>query len=174
MLIAVIFSFVSCQSGTKDSQRNNDGPAASDQTPAVSSPRDEVKFLDEYGQNITLSSLKGKVVFINFWATWCGPCIREMPSLQTLVQSFKGNNDIQFLMVDVDGTMDKSQAFMTKNKYDMPVYVPNSALPRGYFDNVVPTTVILDKNGEVVDRLVGGRDYADPKIKMALEQLLQN
>ena len=67
-----------------------------------------VLFKDETGNITDLSDLKGKVVFINFWATWCPPCIAEMPSINKLQEKFKDNEDFLVLMVDADNQPDKS------------------------------------------------------------------
>lgn len=133
-----------------------------------------ISFKDKSGKIVSLSSLKGKVVFINFWATWCPPCIHEMPSINELKQSFKGNDDIIFLMVDVDNNIQKSTAFMEDNKYDLNVYVPASEIPSNYLAGSIPTTVILDKNGDMVARMEGGRDYKNPEIIKALNELVES
>ena len=80
-----------------------------------------VVFKDGSGRTIDISKQKGKVLFINFWATWCPPCIQEMPSINTLKKQLN-EKDILFLMVDVDDNYKKSSKFMEKNKYDLPVY----------------------------------------------------
>ena len=128
----------------------------------------ELSFKDKEGKVVQLSALKGKVVFINFWATWCPPCIHELPSIDQLRQSLKDNKDIVFLMVDVDGDIEKSSAFMTENKYDLPLYIPESEIPPEFLGQSIPTTVILDKAGKIVERLEGSRDYGAPEIKKAL------
>lgn len=175
LLIAASITAVSCNSQTKNTQNSQTTETTGDSaaTTAVSHANG-ISFKDENGKDITLSSLKGKVVFINFWATWCPPCIHEMPSINTLKQSFKGNDNIIFLMVDVDGTMEKSKAFMSENKYDLQVYVPNGEIPSNFLGNAIPTTVIIDKKGELVNRMEGGRDYADPEILKSLNELVQS
>ncbi len=131
-----------------------------------------ISFKDEQGNTVELSSLAGKVVFINFWATWCPPCIHEMPSINDLRKSFKDNDQIVFLMVDVDGEIEQSSAFMKDNKYDLPVFIPNSNIPSDYLAGAIPTTVILDKKGQMADRMEGGRDYSTPEIKKGLQALI--
>ncbi len=120
---------------------------------------------------LQLSALKGKVVFINFWATWCPPCIHELPSIDQLKQSLKDNKDIVFLLVDVDGDMEKSSAFMAENKYDLPLYIAEGDIPAEFLGQSIPTTVILDKAGKIVERLEGSRDYGAPEIKKALQDI---
>ena len=156
-------------STNKNMDTNGKKPLVSDvqQTP-------DLKFKDENGKTISLHSLKGKVVFINLWATWCPPCIREMPSIDALKKKFKGNNDIVFLMVDVDNKMEKSATFMQENGYDLPVYVPTSNIPSDYLGDAIPTTVILDKNGDMIARMEGGRDYTSPEIIKIINELVES
>ncbi|AIM36691.1 TlpA family protein disulfide reductase [Sphingobacterium sp. SG20118] len=176
MLLSIAsISLLSCNSQNKENQNSqNTEITAENTTDATSSLTNDVSFIDENGKDITLSSLKGKVVFINFWATWCPPCIREMPSINSLKESFKDRDDIVFLMVDVDGTMEKSKGFMTENNYNLQVYIPKGEIPSNFLGNAIPTTVILNKNGELVNRMEGGRDYAAPEIIASLNELLQS
>ncbi len=138
---------------------------------APASTTQELSFKDKEGKVLQLSALKGKVVFINFWATWCPPCIHELPSIDQLRQSLKDNKDIVFLMVDVDGDMEKSSAFMAENKYDLPLYIAEGDIPAEFLGQSIPTTVILDKAGKIVERLEGSRDYGAPEIKKALQDI---
>ena len=131
-----------------------------------------ITFQDGNGKIVALNDLKGKVVFINFWATWCPPCIEEMPSINELKTKFAGNEDIVFLMVDVDGKYKKAQTFMNKRKFNLPVYVPHSEIPKEFLGGAIPTTVILDKKGAIAIRLEGGRDYSAPEMRRGLQQLI--
>lgn len=174
LLVATIF-FTSC--GNIDS-RNNSENGKSEVNGGSSNEKQDltvgISFKDKDGKTMMLSSLKGKVVFINFWALWCPPCIEEIPSIHKLKQSFKGNQDIVFLMVDVDNKIDKSIAYMEKNKFDLDVYVPNSDIPTNYLGNAIPTTVILDKSGEMIEHLEGGRDYSNPEMIKVLKELISS
>ena len=134
----------------------------------------EVSFKDKDGKTVSINALKGKVVFINFWATWCPPCIQEMPSINKLKQSFKGNEEIVFLMVDVDNKIEKSTSFMAKNGYDLPVYVPTGNISPEYLGSAIPTTVILDKSGDMIGRIEGGRDYTSPEMVKILNELVES
>ena len=124
------------------------------------------------GKAVNMEDLKGKVVFMNFWATWCPPCIQEMPSINELKAKFEGNENIVFLMVDVDGKYKKAQTFMNKRKFNLPVYVPHSEIPKEFLGGAIPTTVILDKKGAIAIRLEGGRDYSAPEMRRGLQQLI--
>lgn len=132
----------------------------------------DVSFKDESGKIITLSSLKGKVVFINFWATWCPPCKAELPSINKLKKAYEGNKDIVFLMVDVNEPIKTAKDFVTKNNYDLPVFVPEGDIPTDFVDNAIPSTVILDKEGKMVKHIVGASDYGSPEIKQLLDRLI--
>ncbi len=143
-------------------------------TEAPVSTTTNLSFTDKDGETVYLSSLKGKVVFINFWATWCPPCIQEMPTINELKGKYKDNDDIVFLMVDVDNNMEKSTAFMEKNKYDLPVYVTASNIPSNYLGSSIPTTVILDKSGDMIARIEGGRDYTSPEIIKVVNELVES
>lgn len=98
----------------------------------------DVTFRDENGKIVRLKDLRGKVVFINFWATWCGPCVAEMPSIDQLKASFKGSENIVFMLVDVDGDLKRSKSFMAKNKYNLPVFTAESAIPPDYLGEQSP------------------------------------
>jgi len=132
----------------------------------------DLKFKDENGKTISLQSLKGKVVFINLWATWCPPCIHEMPSINELRKTFKDNNDLVFLMVDVDGKIEKSKEWMKNKKFDLPVHVPDSEIPRELFTGSIPTTIIVDKQNNIICRQVGGADYMSPEVVDLMNKLL--
>jgi len=185
IFIMVIMALTACGNADKsrtgtaanaDSAAAETAAVAEETAPvAAEAPADAgVSFKDENGNVVSVNSLKGKVVFINFWATWCPPCIHEMPSIDALRKSFKGEDRIAFLMVDVDNKIAQSTAFMKDNNYDLPVYTPAGPIPSDYLGGAIPTTVILNKRGEMVGRLEGGRDYTDPQIVKALKELVGN
>ena len=132
----------------------------------------QVLFEDKDGLVTQLASLKGQVVFINFWATWCPPCIAEMPSIQKLYTEFKGNDKVVFMMVDVDNKRQKSQKFMDKKGYDLPVYTPASKIPTSYMGGAIPTTIVFDKYGKMVFKHEGMGDFANKEFKTFIAQLI--
>lgn len=127
------------------------------------SPNAAPSFLlkDPEGKVIDIKDQQGKVLFINFWATWCPPCIAEMPSINEMYARYKNNPKVMILEIDVDNNFSKSVPFMKKHNYQMPVYNIASELPKGFLTNAIPTTVIIDKTGTVVARHEGGADYTD-------------
>src|SRR5690606_16508266 len=118
MLLTFSVSFAACNNNSNRQTETVTEDTTQPDSPAAATPAAdyEVTFMDEDGKKVSLESLKGKVVFINFWATWCPPCIHEMPSINKLKQSFDADDEIIFLMVDVDGKLDKSTAVMEKNE----------------------------------------------------------
>lgn len=123
-----------------------------------------IKFSDVDGKVIDLGDLKGKIIFINFWATWCPPCRAEMPSLNKLYQQFKQDKDVVFIFADADGNLEKSGKFVAKRKYEMPVFKIVSKLPETLFAGALPTTIIFDKQGRLALHHEGIANYADQKI----------
>ncbi len=131
-----------------------------------------VLFMDSSGKQIDAANLKGKVVFINFWATWCPPCIAEMPSIDKLHQRFRDNDQVVFLMVDVDNQIVKSESFMHKRKLNLPVHVPVGEIPGHWLGNSIPTTVILDKKGMIAARHEGMADYSRQEVFDFINELI--
>jgi thiol-disulfide isomerase/thioredoxin len=122
--------------------------------------KQQISFKDGKGENLTLAELKGKVVFLNFWATWCPPCKAEMPSINSLYKKFAENKDIVFIMVDADGNYAKAKKFIDRKKYSFPVYTMAGEIPRQLFAGTLPTTVIINKSGKISFRHEGLADYA--------------
>ncbi len=154
------------RSGVEDSSSHTDHDEHSDHEHSdhedthlkkASNARLSVKSAD--GKIIQLENLKGKVVFLNFWATWCGPCISEMPSINTLHSKLKDDKNIVFLMVDVDGAIGNSTEFMAKKKYGLPVFVPVGDIDTALFHESLPTTLIINKAGKVILKNEGEAKY---------------
>ncbi|QOW11921.1 TlpA family protein disulfide reductase [Kaistella flava (ex Peng et al. 2021)] len=123
-----------------------------------------MNLIDEKGNKVSLEDLKGKVVFINFWATWCGPCIAEMPSIQKLHDKFKDNKDIVFVILEAEGNKTKATKFMENRKLNLPLYYPAGDFPAEFFRGSLPTTVILDKQGNIAHITEGMSDYSGQDI----------
>ena len=128
-------------------------------------------FRDGAGNIVDISKLKGKVVFINFWATWCPPCIAEMPAIDELYGQFKDDENILFILAEMDNDYPKAEAFMKKKGFSAPLYTPMSALPEVMYTGTLPTTVILDKSGNISFHHEGTADYSNPKIAAFISNL---
>jgi thiol-disulfide isomerase/thioredoxin len=129
-----------------------------------------IRFKDINGKVVDLGDLKGKVVFLNFWTTWCPPCLAEMPSIQKLYTQFKDDSDFVFLLVDADSKLSEAQQFMQKKKYSMPVYEVASNIPEQLFKGNLPTTIVFDKKGRISFNEEGAANYGHKKF---IEFMLQ-
>lgn len=125
---------------------------------------EDVVFLNDNEQRVPLADLKGKVVFINFWATWCPPCKAEMPSIQILKDKFKDNDKVVFMLVEIESEKEKANTFMKAGNMDLPIYYPGSSIPREWLGGSIPTTVILDKEGNTVAHHAGMADYSKKEV----------
>lgn len=150
------------QPGISKSENDSDYPNA----PAT-------LFIGSNGQHLDISRMKDKVIFLNFWATWCPPCIAEMPSFNSLKARYKDNQQMIFLMVDVDNKQNAAQSFMKKHNYDLPVFTQGSNIPESLFKGSVPTTVIIDKRGKIVFKHEGMADYNSEKMQSFVDSLLK-
>ena len=116
-------------------------------------------FRKENGELLNLSENKGKVYFINFWATWCPPCRAEMPSINKLASKIEKKDKISFIMVDVDNKMNESVKYMQKNSFNLQVYSSVSPIPEQIFNGTLPTTVIIGPDGNIVFHHTGMANY---------------
>ena len=122
-----------------------------------------IRFKDASGKEIDLGSLKGKVVFLNFWATWCPPCLAEMPSVNKLYNQFSNDRDVVFVLVDADSDFGKAQKYMDGKGYKLPVYNAASSIPEVIFKGSLPTTVVFDKKGRIAYNEAGAANYGSEK-----------
>jgi thiol-disulfide isomerase/thioredoxin len=132
----------------------------------------DINFQDYKGKIVSLSSLKGKVVFINFWATWCPPCIAELPSINDLHQQLNADKRIVFLLVNTDNDFKKALPFMARHNYSLAVYAAVTVVPDDMLGGTIPTTVIIDKQGKMVFHREGTGDYTNTKFVAYLNKLV--
>jgi len=126
------------------------------------------------GEPVKLSDLKGKVIFLNFWATWCGPCRAEMPSMEAVYQKLKGRG-FEILAVNIMESPETTAAFMTQNALTFPAALDASGeISNRYGIQAIPTSFIIDKRGLLVSRVTGSLDWNTAGIIAALETLLHN
>ncbi len=133
------------------------------------------------GAVIATADLKGKVVFLNFWATWCRPCLDELPSIQGLYRKYEGNPDFKVMAVSVDESDDKSVrdflADYNRKTAATPLAFPvfhdrDRKVATAYNISGFPTTFLIDKKGVVRKWFVGPRDYNDRHFFAMVDQLL--
>ncbi|MEQ8904611.1 TlpA disulfide reductase family protein [Ekhidna sp.] len=124
---------------------------------------------DLEGDRISFDSFKNEIVFINFWATWCPPCIAEMPDIHELYKS--ENDQVRFVMISLDKDENKAREFIKDKKFDFPVYFLRSSLPDSYDTHSIPTTYVLDKIGTIKVENHGMAKYNTEKFKDLLSEL---
>ena len=129
-------------------------------------------FSDSKGKIITTADLKGKVVFINFWASWCPPCRAEMPSLNELYLKLRNDNRFVFLFLNEDDDKAKAVKYIEDNHLDIPLHYATDNVPSEIFSGTLPTTVVLDKNGKVVLKHSGMAKYNSDGFIRQLKELL--
>jgi len=137
--------------------------------PPVSAPVAE--FVDPSGAPVTLASFKGHVTLVNLWATWCAPCIQEMPSLDQLQQS-KGGADFAVVTIseDLQGKAVVDPFFEKHQLAHLGRYLdPKSAVGHALKIRGLPTTLLLDRDGRELGRLEGGTDWTSPAIGKLLD-----
>lgn len=129
-----------------------------------------IPLTDLEGKAIDMEQLKGKTIFLNFWATWCPPCIAEMPEIAGLYDEVN-DEDIAFVMVSVDKDFDKLQKFVKKKDYAFPIYRLSGNLPNTYEAASIPTTYVISPSGKIVLKKVGMGSYHTDSFKELLEEV---
>ena len=126
---------------------------------------DNVIFLDKKDQEININDYKGKVLILNFWATWCAPCREEMPSLDSL-QSKKKLNNLKVFPINIgQENLSKSEIFFKElNIQNLDIYFDSTVtLAKKFKLRGVPTTIIFNKEGQEFARIIGSIDFNDEK-----------
>lgn len=129
-------------------------------------------FTDVTGKTASTADLKGKVVFINFWASWCPPCRAEMPDLEKLYGKLKDDNRFVFLFINEDQNTNKGIEYLEKNNFSLPFYTRSGDVSNHLFSGSLPTTVVLDKEGKMVLKHQGMAGYSGENFIRQLKELI--
>ena len=158
-------------------------PLTSEHTPAplkppVIEPLSQRAPLFEYrsldGNVHRLSELKGKVVVIDFWGTWCPGCVEEMPTLQRLYEVYRSNPRVAFVIVSQNDTPAKVKAFVEKNHLTMPIYyIGSNQPPKPLAPSAWPATYLVSPDGMLRGVHLGGADWSDLSVQKYIEHLEQ-
>lgn len=168
-LMVMLCCAIAFASGCNKDQSGTPAKAPSEQKPA---PEISVVSLDN--QVLALSSLKGKVVLLNFWATWCPPCREEIPSMMKL-NSLMAGKPFQMVCVSIDeGGKEAVESFFKNTVFSLPAYIDaTNQAAKTYGITGVPETFVIDKNGLVVKKVIGGMDWNSPDVIAFLEGLMK-
>jgi thiol-disulfide isomerase/thioredoxin len=129
-------------------------------------------FTDANGKTASTADLKGKVVFINFWASWCPPCRAEMPSLEKLYQQLKDDDRFVFVFINEDDDKNKAIQYLEKNHFTMPLFYTSGTVPPEIYTGNLPTTIVLNKAGKIVLKHKGMAGYDSEQFIGQLKELL--
>ena len=123
---------------------------------------------------VTLEQYRGKVVLINFWATWCKPCEEEMPAMERLYQALRADG-FELLAVSVDKGAPEVASFRDRMALTFPILLdPDEAVSKGLYQSAgYPESLLIDRNGVVVERYVGPREWDDPAYVERIRDLLR-
>ena len=127
---------------------------------------------DQYGVVHSLENYKGKVIFLNFWATWCPPCKKEMPDIENIYKEY-GENKKDVVILGVNSEKENEVKKFLKDKgYTFPTVIDeNSEVMRKYFIQAFPTSFVIDKEGNVYGYVMGG--LSKEQIKQVIEEVLK-
>ena len=155
----------------KDSSFNLSGTPLLEK--GVPAPNFSLPGLD--GKNVSLANFKGKVVLLNIWATWCAPCVAEMPSMEKLYQELKGK-DFELLAISVDESgAEAVKPFVEKYKLGFPVLLDtNGEIKNLYQATGIPESFIIDKGGMIVEKIIGPRDWASSEAIRYFRNIIQS
>ncbi len=121
------------------------------------------------GTEVKWSSFHGKVVFVNFWATWCPPCLAEMPDIEALYQSMR-DSDVAFLVISREQDQDV-RTFVEMRQWKLPFYLAQGELPAVFRTDGIPATFIVNRRGEVVFRQIGKADWDTDECRAFLRSI---
>lgn len=166
VLVLIVILFVAGYILTAKGPASNKIIESGDRAPEFSLPAQD-------GRLVSLSEFRGKVVMVHFWATWCPPCVEELPTLDKLYRGLAAKNFIM-LAVNVDeGGVEAVAPFMQRNRLNVPIlFDPGGAIARFYGTYKLPETYIVDQRGVVRYKAIGPKDWTDPRNVKILQDLL--
>ena len=141
--------------------------------PDTTKPVQSFQLADANGNKADVATLRGKVVFINFWALTCAPCKAEMPTINNLSNHYSGRTDFRVLPVDLDHNFSGDIDYYRKNGFTLPVFAPAGVVPPSLFMGELPTTAVLTKTGRMALLRQGEGKYDTPSFYSFIDSLLK-
>ena len=132
--------------------------------PRTSKPAPDFVLKDIHGQSVNLAQFKGKPILLNFWATWCGPCREELPSMQRMHEASKNNGGFHIIAISVDRfNMKKVSQYAENLNLTFPILVdPERKIRNAYFIRGLPTSYLIDSDGKLRGFVSGARNWGSP------------
>lgn len=135
--------------------KNNESPAMD----GASLKADfSMNLINSEGKKVAMEEMRGKVIFFNIWATWCPPCVAEMPGINKLYKDID-KSKVAFIMLSVDQDFQKAIDYYNKKGYDFEIYEAPAGIPKMYNTQSIPTTYVIDARGNLVLTHMGMGDY---------------
>jgi len=128
------------------------------------------KLTDLENGTFNFEDQKDKIILVNFWATWCPPCVAEMPSLQELYNDY--GNKVVFMFVTSEDRQ-KVVSFLERKDLDLPIYFPSFEPPKMLRSKLLPTTYIIDRDGKIIVAETGAADWNSSKTRALIDELLK-
>lgn len=129
-------------------------------------------YTNKAGKTASTADLKGKIIFINFWASWCPPCQAEMPSIDALYKKLEKDDRFVFLFINEDDDKQKAKNYIEKHQYSIPLYSRSGNIPNEIFSGSLPTTIVINKEGKIVLKHEGMAGYDTDAFMKQLKDLL--
>jgi thiol-disulfide isomerase/thioredoxin len=120
------------------------------------------------GKTVNFENSEDKIILLNYWATWCAPCIAEMPDLQKLYGDYKDKIDFYFVTSD---SKDLVSAFLKKRNLDIPIYYLLSEPPKGLQSQKLPTTFLINPEGEIVIKKTGAASWNSASVRNTIDKI---
>ena len=165
VLLLIVLLLSGCDNSTSEQQVPKGG--------LIGTPAPDFILTDMQGQKVTLSQFRGKVVVLNFWATWCPPCKDEMPSMEQLYRDYR-DNGLVMLAVNVEGNGKEAvEKFLRTTPHSFPILLDSENVAQNTYGVFrFPESFIIDRNGVVVEKIIGGRDWMTGSVFTLIKFLL--
>lgn len=178
MLLGIAVLTAGCEAGSNDSVAETAIEKTAAQTRSgvrigVAAPDFQLWNLE--GEPVSLSSFQGRVVMLNFWATWCGPCRVEMPAMEVLYRQFK-RNDFEILAISTDAQGPAvTRPFRDSMGFSFPI-LHDSDFRVGvtYGTRTLPMTFLVNRHGIITHRIFGARDWQSPEAQQMIDTLIRS
>jgi thiol-disulfide isomerase/thioredoxin len=130
---------------------------------------------DRSGKTVDLTREKGHLTIVHFWATWCPPCVEEIPALSKFWDKYRGRNDVVLYAISVNKNWKEVDDFSKKSPNNLPMYLdPTAATAQRFGTTQYPETYIVNKSGRVIYRVQGAIEWGDPAVQQRIAQLLNS